>query len=221
MRSSFEQIEAALQKADMDFSHVMRTWYYVDDLLTWYDEFDAARTAFFQTRGVFDRLLPASTCIGAANPEGAALVSGVLAIRPRRSTIRIYEVSSPLQCPATDYRRFFSRAVEVAFSDHRLLTISGTAGIAPDGASMFADDVVKQIGRTLDVVEAILLSRSMDWKNTTRAVGYFRDIRNLPVFEACCRKRGIPPLPLVPAHATVCRADLLFEMELDAMIATF
>jgi hypothetical protein len=36
------------------------------------------------------------------------------------------------------------------------------------------------------------------------------------VFEACCEKRGIAPLPLAPAHATVCRGDLLFEMELDA-----
>jgi enamine deaminase RidA (YjgF/YER057c/UK114 family) len=105
----------------------------------------------------------------------------------------------------------------VAFPDHRLLTISGTASIAPGGKSMFADDAVKQIHLTLDVVHAILRSRRMDWEDTTRAVGYFRDIRDLPAFEACCRKRNIPRLPLAPAHATVCRADLLFEIELDAI----
>ena len=53
--------------------------------------------------------------------------------------------------------------------------------------------------------------------NTTRAVGYFHDIQALPLFDACCRERGIAPLPLTPAHATICRADLLFEMELDAI----
>ena len=82
---------------------------------------------------------------------------------------------------------------------------------------MFTDDVAKQIHLTLDVVEAILRSREMNWSNTVRAVGYFRDMDALPVFQACCRERGILPLPMVPAHATVCRDDLLFEIELDAI----
>lgn len=82
---------------------------------------------------------------------------------------------------------------------------------------MYVGDVEKQIHLTLDVVEAILRSRGMDWKNTVRAVGYFRDIADLPLFEYCCRTRGIPALPLTPAHTIVCRNDLLFEMELDAV----
>lgn len=213
----FENIEAALRKVGMNFSHVVRTWLYLDDLLSWYDEFNAARTKFFLTRNVFDRLVPASTGIGARNPVGAALVAGALAIRPKQERVRIREVFSPLQCSATEYRSSFSRAVEMEFPDHRTLLISGTASIAPGGKSMHAGDVVKQIHLTLDVVEAILTSRGMDWQNTTRAVGYFRDIGDFPAFEACCRGRGIAPLPLAPAHATVCRADLLFEMELDAI----
>ncbi len=217
-RDCFEQVETALQEAGMDFSHVVRTWLYLDRLLSWYGEFNEARTGFFKERSVFERLIPASTGIGASNPFGAALTCGALAIRPRNSGLRICEVDSPLQRPATEYRSSFSRAVEVSCTDHRLLTISGTASISPDGASMFAGDVVKQIHRTLDVVEAILQSRGMNWENATRAVGYFHDIRALPVFDACCRERGIAPLPLTPAHATICRADLLFEMELDAVV---
>ena len=216
-RSCFERIEAALRKADMNFSHVIRTWLFLDKLLDWYDEFNAARTTFFQEHGVFDRLIPASTGIGAGNPAGAALVAGALAMRPRHNRVTIQEVSSPLQCPATEYRSSFSRAVEVCYPDRRQLIISGTASIAPDGKSMYTGDVAKQIQLTLDVTEAILKSRGMDWPNTTRAVGYFHDIHALPIFDACCRERGILPLPLAPAHATVCRADLLFEMELDAI----
>lgn len=216
-RSCFEGIGMALQRAGMDFSHVVRTWLYLDDLLSWYGEFNQARTAFFNEHGVFERLLPASTGIGASNPFGAALACGALAIRPRNDTVRIREVDSPLQRPATEYRSSFSRAVEVACPDRRLLMISGTASISPDGNSMFAGDVVRQIHRTLDVVESILDSRRMNWENTARAVGYFHDIHALPLFDACCRERGIAPLPLTPAHATICRADLLFEMELDAI----
>ncbi len=82
-----------------------------------------------------------------------------------------------------------------------MLIVSGTASIAADGKSMFTNDVAKQIHLTLDVVEAILRSREMDWNNTSRAICYFRDIEDLPVFEKCCRDRGIAPLPMVPAHA--------------------
>jgi enamine deaminase RidA (YjgF/YER057c/UK114 family) len=219
-RSCFERIETALKKADMDFSHVIRTWLFLDNLLDWYDVFNAARTTFFKERGVFDRLIPASTGIGAGNPSGAALVAGALAIRPKHNRVRIQEVSSPLQCPATEYRSSFSRAVEVDYPDRRLLIISGTASIAPEGQSLYADDVGKQIHLTLDVIEAILKSRGMGWEHTVRAVGYFRDIHDLAVFDACCRERGMPALPMAPAHATVCRGDLLFEMELDAVAPT-
>lgn len=218
--SSFERIEAALQQVGMDFSHVVRTWFYLDQLLDWYGEFNVARTNFFQSRGVFDGLIPASTGIGAKNPLAAALAAGALAVRPKHNRVRIQEIISPLQCPATAYRSSFSRAVEMAFPDHRTLMISGTASIAPGGKTVFADSTVKQIHLTLDVVEAILKSRGMDWSDVTRAVGYFHDIRVLPVFMEICREREIPSLPLVPAHATVCRDDLWFEIELDATVLT-
>jgi enamine deaminase RidA (YjgF/YER057c/UK114 family) len=218
--SSFEQMETALGTIGLDFSHVVRTWFYLDHLLDWYDEFNTVRTAFFHARGVFDRLIPASTGIGAANPAGAALAAGVLAIRPKHDGVRIQEVGSPLQNPATEYRSSFSRAVEVAFPDHRLLTISGSASIAPDGRTLHEGDVVSQIHLTLDVVEGILKARGMDWSDATRAVGYFYAIDDLPTFDAICLERGIPSLPMAPAHAIVCRGDLLFELELDAVACT-
>ncbi len=215
--SCFEQMETALVMAGMDFSHVARTWLYLDHLLDWYDEFNAARTRFFEERSVFERMVPASTGIGAANPYGAALSAGVLAVRPHDNRVQVREVASPLQCPATEYRSSFSRAVEIDSPKQRLLLVSGTASIAPSGESLYADDTAKQIHLTLDVVEAILKSRGMDWKDTTRAIGYFYDAAAIPVFEQCCRERRMPPIPMLPVHATVCRHDLLFEIELDAV----
>lgn len=219
-QSCLEQIEGALQAAGMEFSNIVRTWFYLDRLLDWYDEFNAARTRFFESHHVFDGLIPASTGIGAGNPAGAALAAGALAVRPHSNAVSIREVASPLQCPATEYRSSFSRAVEVADPSRRLLLASGTASIAPGGESLFADDFSKQIHLTLDVVEAILHSCGMDWQDTTRAVGYFRDMRALSVYEECCRQRGMAHFPMVAAHATVCRDDLLFEMELDAVALT-
>ena len=215
--SCLQQMERGLEAADMDFSYLVRTWFYLDHLLDWYSEFNAARTAFFEQKGVFERLIPASTGIGAGNIAGMALAAGALAIRKKHDGVRIEEVASPLQCPATAYRSSFSRAVEIALTGRRYLTISGTASIAPEGHTLYVGDHEKQIQLTLDVVEAILHSRRMKWQDTVRAVGYFCEMGDLSLFERICAQRGIPPLPILPVQATVCRDDLLFEMELDAL----
>ena len=214
--SCFEQMERGLIAAGMDISHLVRTWFYLDHLLDWYDEFNVARTEFFERKGIFDRLIPASTGIGTGNAAGTALAAGALAVRKKHAGVKIEEVRSPLQCPATAYRSSFSRAVEIGLTGRRFLTISGTASIAPEGHTVHVGDSEKQIRLTLDVVEAILISRQMGWQDTVRAIGYFRQIEDLELFQAICRERGIPSLPMLPVQATVCRDDLLFEIELDA-----
>jgi enamine deaminase RidA (YjgF/YER057c/UK114 family) len=215
-RSCFERMEQALKLAGMDFSHVARTWLYLDRLLQWYDEFNAVRNAFFEERGVFDKLVPASTGIGAANFAGAALVTGLLAIKPKSDRLRVFAVPSPLQCPAIQYRSAFSRAVEVARPGLRQLYISGTASIAPDGKTAHLGDPVRQIRLTMEVVEAILQSRRMKWSDVTRMIAYYKDMADMPHFETWCRQNEVHGMPVVSAHADVCRDDLLFEVELDA-----
>ena len=76
-----------------------------------------------------------------------------------------------------------------------------------------------QIDRTMKVVHAILESRGMAWRNTTRAIAYFQDMKSAPLLADYCRANGIMDLPVVNAHATVCRHDLLFEIELDAVVS--
>ncbi len=87
----FRQMEEALNRVGMDFSHVVRTWFYNNRLLDWYEEFNRARDTFFESRGMFDRLVPASTGIGSGNRENAALSARVFAIRPKgdRVTVKI------------------------------------------------------------------------------------------------------------------------------------
>ena len=218
-RSVFERLEAALTQVGMDFSNVVRTWLYLDRLLEWYDEFNAVRTTFFRERGVFNHLVPASTGIGAENPSGAALVAGAIAVKPRTGRVRSFAVQSPLQCPAIDYRSSFSRAVEVAGPGGRQLYISGTASIAADGRSAHVGDPVAQIDLTMNVVHAILRSRRMDWTDTTRMIAYFRNAADIPHFNAWCTRAGLRNPPVVFMLATVCRDELLFELELDAAAA--
>lgn len=220
-----ERIERFVQMAGMDFSHVMRTWFYNDHILDWYDDFNVARTAFFEQRGVFDGLVPASTGIGGGNLPGAALIADALAIKPLAPVegadpVTVLEVMSPLQCPATDYRSSFSRAVEVAAPGHRRLYISGTASIEPAGATAHVNDFEAQVELTLDVVAGILHSRDMGWENVSRAIAYIKTGKDLDTYITCLHKRGISNLPNVVTENDICRDDLLFELEVDAIAGT-
>ena len=216
-RETFEKMEQALGHAQMDFSHVVRTWLYINRILAWYDDFNSVRNSFFAERRVLERTMPASTGIGAGNCAGAAVVAEAFAIKPKSDTVRIQQVTSPLQCPASDYKSSFSRAVEVLFCDHRRLYVSGTASIKRDGATAHVGDVAKQIALTMDVVEAILESRRMGWSDVSRAIAYFKDMDDAPLFDAYCEKEHLSLLPIAVAHGDICRDELLFEIELDAV----
>jgi hypothetical protein len=41
----------------------------------------------------------------------------------------------------------------------------------------------------------------------------------MPRFEPCRIAMNMPPLPAIFAHSDICRDDLLFEIELDAVKA--
>lgn len=215
-RSAFEAMQAALSESGFAVTDTVRTWIYLDRLLEWYDEFNTVRTLFFRQHGIFEALVPASTGIGARNPFGAAVLIDVLAVQPKNG-VTVQAVPSPLQNPATDYKSSFSRAVEMAFPSHRALYISGTASIDARGQTVHRNDPAAQIDRTLEVIEALLQSRGMAWSDLFRGIAYFKNMSDLPSFEQCCRVRQIPRFPLAVSHADICRDDLLFEIEVDAV----
>ena len=212
----FASIPLALAEAGMDFSNVVRTWFYLDRVWDWYAVFNKVRTEFFDAHKVFDGLVPASTGIGIGNPAGAALVCAVLAAKPKTGNVRISSVESPLQCPALDYKSSFSRAVEIESSGGRQLLISGTASIHPDGRTAHPGDTGKQIELTMEVIEAILKARGMAWESACRAIAYFKNPGDAALLDAYCKARRLPAFPMLAVSADICRDDLLFEMELDA-----
>ena len=218
-RQVFENLQAALESVGLAVTDTIRTWLYLSRLLEWYGSFNQVRTRFFEERGIFGKLVPASTGIGGGNPAGAALAADALAIRPTGPALRIMPVDSPLQCPAISYKSSFSRAVEVQWPDGRELFVSGTASIGPDGRSMHRGNTRKQIALTMEVVAAILESRGFAWKDAARGIAYFKNIREAPLLAEYCRDKGLPPMPVALSHADVCRDDLLFEIELDAAAA--
>lgn len=217
-RDVLEQMKTALRTAAMEFTHVVRTWFYNDDILRWYGDFNRVRGTFFNEQRVADRLVPASTAVGLdhATASGNALLSGLLAVKAKDQRVRARTVPSPLQCPAPEYGSSFSRAVELVMPDWRRLLISGTASIAPEGHSLHSGDLDAQIGHTMDVVQAILESRGMGWSDVLRAVGHFKRAADASAFSRHCAGTPAASLPVVLMQSEICRDELLFELELDA-----
>ncbi len=213
----FSTFKSLLGENGFDFKDTVRTWFYNRDILAWYPEFNSVRTKFFTEDGVFKRLVPASTGIGAHNSAGAAICAGLHAVRSKTGSSVAQAVESPLQNSAMKYKSSFSRAVEIAFPEHRKLYISGTASIDKSGESVHIGDCPAQVAETMRVVEALLRSRGMGWENISRAIAYFRRASDIPLFKKFCDEKKLPALPAIAVNATICRDNLLFELEADAI----
>lgn len=216
VQQMFGNLECALDRAGFELRDVVRTWFYNEDILSWYDEFNRVRTALYSTVKWRTGSLPASTGIGARNPAGAATCVAARAMKPLAPLATALEIGSPLQCPAPAYGSAFARAMEVQSGDWRWLTISGTASIHPGGKTAWVGNPRKQIDLTMEVVAAILQSRGMSFRDVTRGTAYYRDRDYLPFFEEWAAERDLQAMPVVQTHAVVCRDDLLFEIEVDA-----
>jgi len=216
-RQTYETLEAALQQAGMNVTHIARTWFFLDDILSWYDVFNEVRNAFFAKHKLSPGALPASTGVAGRNPAGAALAVNAWAIQPHAASVRVKAIPSPLQCPAPEYGSGFSRALEVSTPHGRRVAVSGTASIGPDGRTAHLGDLGAQIALTMEVVKAILDTRGLTFSDVTRANAYFKHAADAPALAKWCSTQGVAFLPAVVVQSEICRDNLLFELELDAM----
>ena len=205
---TLEKLQATLALAGFELADVIRTWFFLEDILAWYDEFNRARTKIYSGVKFRTGSLPASTGVGAKNPAGTALALAAWAVRPETAGTGAHEVASPLQCPAPAYGSSFSRAMALTAAGRQLL-ISGTASIAPGGKTLWLDDPRKQVELTMDVVAAILHAQGFTLADLTRATAYFKHQRDAGIFREWCRENGLHSVPVVFAHCAVCRDDLL------------
>jgi enamine deaminase RidA (YjgF/YER057c/UK114 family) len=212
-------LEWALDNAGFALSDVIRTWFYNDEILAWYDEFNRVRSAHYSGVKWRTGSLPASTGIGARNSLGGALVIAGWAMQPLEPSARATEIGSPLQCPAPQYGSAFSRAMELRSGGWRRLLVSGTASIHPGGATAWVGNAKKQVDLTMEVIAAILFSRGLGFEDVTRATAYFQHPLFKAYFDSWCTAQQLEQLPVVAIRADVCRPDLLFELELDACVA--
>ena len=121
------------------------------------------------------------------------------------------------------YGSAFSRGLRIDLNGLVILLISGTASIDEHGQTVHADDFQAQLRRTFANITALLESEGASWKHIVRTTCYLKDIaRDYTVFNeertAFFLEQGLQPLPASTAiQATLCRAELLVEIEAIAM----
>jgi enamine deaminase RidA (YjgF/YER057c/UK114 family) len=208
-----ERMGAALSRAGFGFGHVVRTWYFLRDILGWYEVFNGARTRYLGDRGLLRRL-PASTAVGMSTGEDCVIASGALAFLPIADDVVVGPVASPEQGSALDYGSSFSRAFEIAGRGERRLLVSGTASIDSAGRSLHRGVTGMQVEETLRVVRELLRSRGLDMPDVTRATCYLSCPEEVDTARVVATRCALPRASWV--QATICRPELRFEVELIA-----
>ncbi len=214
---NFKMIEKGLSKNGMEMPDIIRTWFYNRNILDWYAEFNAARTNFYKERKVYNNLIPASTGICGANPFNTALISSAIALKPKNDMITISEVDSPLQSTAVSYGSTFSRAVVVKLNGISKLTISGTASIDNSGNTVYKKDIGKQLEQTVNSIDAILSECNMTIQDSVRIFVYVKKAEDIEYVKKELTNKWGKGLPIILTWTTICRDDLLCEIELDAV----
>jgi len=109
--------------------------------------------------------------------------------------------------------------VEIQSAGFRQPFVSGTASIAPDGGTANVGDVRSQIELSMQVAGDLLEARHMSFADVTRATAYFKSPSDTSLWEDWRARHEQPAMPVVCASSDICRNDLLFEIELDALRA--
>jgi len=222
--SATEQAGAVLQKAESvleqfhtDFLAVARTWMWLGDILSWYDDFNYVRTEFFRERGLVGKgtrqSMPASTGIGLGPASGEELSMDLSAVIEPKGTTEYLGALGKQQC-ALEYGSAFSRASRAVTPAGKMVYVSGTASIDAAGATTNIDDAEAQIKTTIENVQAVIGDMDLGDQDVVQVVAYCKTTDVEKVFE---KIKDCVPWPWVTVICDVCRDDLLFEIEAAAM----
>lgn len=216
----FQSAEEILEEQGALYSDVVRTWFYLEKIIDWYDDFNRIRNSVYRRFGIMPtesekRLkLPASTGIEGINPQNAAAVLDLFAISsPRNQPPCCEQLTSVGQMDAFRYGSAFSRGALIRDSDCAYISLSGTAAIDEKGASLFIDDPEKQIACTFDKARILLAGRSAVLSNAAVAVAYIKHANQVDFFWKIAAEYGLGNLPVICVVADICRHELLFELE--------
>ena len=213
-----EKAEDVLKQVGGDMYSVPRTWMWLRDILSWYDDFNLVRNDFFAERGLISdgigNKMPASTGIGVSPGNGASCGMDLVAVIGSGKSIEYLDAGGN-QNSALKYGSAFSRASRLVRPSGSTVFISGTASIDTDGKTTNTGDASKQIETTINNVRAVLNEMQCRDEDVVQAIAYCKTTEIEKLFWSQWSDLVWPSLTVI---ADVCRDDLLFEMEATAAI---
>ena len=216
-RVMLETAESALKQFGGDIHSVPRTWMWLGDILSWYDDFNRVRTRFFTERGTLGnashRSMPASTGIGLGPANGGACSMDLTAVLEPANSIQYLQAAGKQQC-AFEYGSAFSRASRAVTPAGETVFVSGTASIDLSGATTNIDDPEGQIKETIRNVRAVLRDMNTTDDDVVQVMAYCKTAEVEKIFNNLKHELAWPWVTMI---CDVCRPDLLFEIEAAAI----
>ena len=220
IRGLIHQAARLLEAQGASYRDVVRTWFYLDDILAWYPEFNRARSAVYGQFGLLPEngrwQLPASTGIQGQAPSGAAATLDLLAVvGPPEGRPLVRQLRSPAQPEALTYGSAFSRGALIREPEVSLIQVSGTAAIDEQGASLYPGDIRGQIDCTFDKIAALIGQEGASLTDTAAACVFVKSPQDALIYQEQAAARGLRDFPAVVMVADICREELLFEIDAE------
>jgi enamine deaminase RidA (YjgF/YER057c/UK114 family) len=216
-RATLEKAESALRQFDVDFLSVPRTWMWLGDILSWYNDFNRVRTDFFTERGLIGegtrQSMPASTGIGLCCIDGSKCAMDLIAVLQPPDATQYLQAVGKQQC-ALEYGSAFSRASRAVTPAGETVFVSGTASINASGATTNIGDARGQINTTIENVRAVLRDTQATDEDVVHVVAYCKTKEVEKIFSGL---KDALAWPCVTVICDICRPELLFEMEATAI----
>ena len=205
--------------------NLVRTWIYVNNIDVNYEGVVEGRNDIFDTEGLTaDTHYIASTGIGGATPvRHAAVAIDFLTIPGIEEEDKHYLQALDHLNPTHEYGVAFERGTRLTFpspkekegnkpTTKQQFFISGTASIDKHGAVVYEGDVVRQTGRLLENIGALLKDGDATMNDIQYFIIYLRDISDYQTVEHLMQQ-FYPQIPHIIVEAKVCRPGWLIEME--------
>ena len=232
-KDSYEQTNLLFNKylqiiANTDMTmecNLVRTWIYVTNIDVNYQGVVEARNDIFDKAGLTaDTHYIASTGIGGATPvRHAAVAIDFLTFPGIKEEDKKYLQALEHLNPTHEYGVAFERGTRVTLptnpgnsdgSQHfkQQDFISGTASIDKLGDVVYEGDIVRQTGRLLENVGALLKDGDATMNDVQYFIIYLRDISDYHTVDRMMQQ-FYPQIPRIIVEAKVCRPGWLIEME--------
>ena len=194
--------------------NLVRTWIYVTDIDVNYHGVVVARNDIFDQEGLTaDTHYIASTGIGGATPvRHAAVGIDFLTVPNIKEEDKKYLKALDHLNPTHEYGVAFERGTRLTLPDKEMYFISGTASIDKHGAVVYEGDVIRQTGRLLENIGALLKDGEATMNDIQYFIIYLRDISDYHTVEKMMQQ-FYPQIPHIIVEARVCRPGWLIEME--------